>query len=109
MGSMEVEGTPSEVDQAEKQEPARGRKSSRRRNITIFIGVSMLNVGLLALLWTQLLTPAQNAGQNQANAADPMIGRPGPNFTPDPLIIHTAPQLPLPAHHSPASLATACL
>jgi cytochrome c biogenesis protein CcmG/thiol:disulfide interchange protein DsbE len=95
MGSMEAEGTPSEVDQAEKPEPARGRKSSRRRNITIFIVVSMLNVGLLALLWTQLLTPAQNAGQNQANAADPLIGHPAPNFTLDALSLHAAPAISL--------------
>ncbi len=95
MGSMEAEGTPSEVDQAEKPEPARGRKSSRRRNITIFIVVSMLNVGLLALLWTQLLTPAQNAGQNQANAADPLIGHAAPNFTLDALSLHTAPAISL--------------
>ena len=92
---MEAEGTPSEVDQAEKPEPARGRKSSRRRNITIFIVVSMLNVGLLALLWTQLLTPAQNAGQNQANAADPLIGHAAPNFTLDALSLHTAPAISL--------------
>jgi len=36
------------------------RKSSRKRNIAIFIVVSLLNVGLLVLLWSQLLTPAQN-------------------------------------------------
>lgn len=95
MGSMEAEGTPSEVDQAEKPEPARGRKSSRRRNITIFIVVSVLNVGLLALLWTQLLTPAQNAGQNQANAADPLIGHAAPNFTLDALSLQAAPAISL--------------
>lgn len=92
---MEAEGTPSEVDQAEKPEPARGRKSSRRRNITIFIVVSVLNVGLLALLWTQLLTPAQNAGQNQANAADPLIGHAAPNFTLDALSLQAAPAISL--------------
>lgn len=92
---MEVEGTPSEDAQAEKPEPVRGRKSSRRRNITIFIVVSVLNVGLLALLWTQLLTPAQNAGQNQANAADPLIGHPAPNFTLDALSPQAAPAISL--------------
>ena len=92
---MEVEGTPSEVAQAKEPEPARGRKGSRRRSITIFIVVSMLNVGLLALLWTQLLTPAQNAGQNQANAADPLIGHAAPNFTLDALSLHTAPAISL--------------
>jgi len=92
---MEAEGTPSEVAQAEKPELARGRKSSRRRSITIFIVVSILNVGLLALLWTQLLTPAQNAGQNQANAADPLIGHAAPNFTLDALSLHAAPAISL--------------
>lgn len=92
---MEVEGTPSEVAQAKKPEPARGRKGSRRRSITIFIVVSILNAGLLALLWTQLLTPAQNAGQNQANAADPLIGHAAPNFTLDALSLHTAPAISL--------------
>ncbi len=91
---MEVEGTPSEVAQAKEPEPARGRKGSRRRSITIFIVVSMLNIGLLALLWTQLLTPAQNAGQNQANA-DPLIGRAAPNFTLDALSLHAAPAISL--------------
>jgi hypothetical protein len=38
----------------------------RKRNIAIFIVVSLLNVGLLALLWTQLLTPAQNQGVRAA-------------------------------------------
>lgn len=90
---MEVEGTPSEAAQAEKPEPAQGRKSSRRRSITIFIVVSMLNVGLLALLWTQLLTPAQNAGQT--NAADPLIGHAAPNFTLDVLSLHAAPAISL--------------
>lgn len=91
---MEVEGTPSEDAQAEKPEPVRGRKSSRRRNITIFIVVSVLNVGLLALLWTQLLTPAQNAGQNQTNV-DPLIGHPAPNFTLDALSPQAAPAISL--------------
>src|SRR5260370_41679261 len=102
MRSMEVEGTPSEVDQAEKPEPARGRKSSRRRNITIFIVVSMFNVGLLALLWTQLLTPAQNAGQYQANSAYLLIGHAAPNFTLDALSLHAASASSIAAYHGMA-------
>ena len=47
------------------------RKSNRKRNITIFIVMSLLNVGLLALLWSQLLTPAQNqAGANSDGGVD---------------------------------------
>lgn len=64
------------------------RKRSRKRNITIFVVVSILNVALLALLWTQLLTPAQNqvsgpltysSGTGDVNSA--VIGKPMPDFT----------------------------
>jgi cytochrome c biogenesis protein CcmG/thiol:disulfide interchange protein DsbE len=57
------------------------RKSSRKRNIAIFIVVSLLNVGLLALLWSQLLTPAQNQGSSGGpTVANPLRGRPAPDF-----------------------------
>ena len=55
------------------QEPVRNNK--RRRRILIFSVVSLLNVGLLALLLTQLLTPAPNAG------SDPLVGHPAPDFS----------------------------
>jgi cytochrome c biogenesis protein CcmG/thiol:disulfide interchange protein DsbE len=68
--------------------PTAGRRStSRKRSITIFIVVSLLNVGLLALLWSQLLTPAQNspnANSNQGSVDgrnDPLVGKPAPSFT----------------------------
>jgi cytochrome c biogenesis protein CcmG, thiol:disulfide interchange protein DsbE len=51
------------------------RKNKRRRRILIFCGVSLLNVGLLALILTQLLTPAPNSG------LDPLVGHPAPNFS----------------------------
>ena len=51
------------------------RKNKRRRRILIFSVVSLLNVGLLALLLTQLLTPAPKS------ASDPLIGHPAPNFS----------------------------
>jgi cytochrome c biogenesis protein CcmG/thiol:disulfide interchange protein DsbE len=51
------------------------RKNKRRRRILIFSVVSLLNVGLLALLLTQLLTPAPNAG------SDPLVGHPAPDFS----------------------------
>lgn len=54
-------------------------KRSRKRNILIFTVVMLINIGLLALLWTQLLTPAQS-GSSQ-NASDPLIGQTAPNFT----------------------------
>ncbi len=53
------------------------RKRSRKRSVLIFIVVSLLNIGLLALLWTQLLTPAQNTSQNNS---DPLIGHTAPSF-----------------------------
>lgn len=56
------------------------RKRSRKRSIVIFTIVSLLNVGLLALLWTQLLTPAQQSS-SQSTASDPLIGQMAPNFT----------------------------
>lgn len=56
------------------------RKNRRKRNIIIFVVVSLINVGLLALLWSQLLTPAQSTTSGQTTA-DPLIGRPAPAFT----------------------------
>ena len=51
------------------------RQNKRRRRILIFCGVSLFNVGLLALILTQLLTPAPNSG------SDPLVGHPAPNFS----------------------------
>src|SRR2546430_5570533 len=51
------------------------RRNKRRRRILIFCGVSLLNVGLLVLILTQLLTPAPNSG------SDPLVGHPAPNFS----------------------------
>ncbi len=58
------------------QEPARKHKS--RRKMLLFCAVSLFNVGLLAFLVTQLLTPAFKT-------------------TPDPLVGHTAPDFSLTA------------
>jgi cytochrome c biogenesis protein CcmG/thiol:disulfide interchange protein DsbE len=71
---------PETGDSAAIYETASGKKNSRKRSIIIFIAVSLINVGLLALLWTQLLTPAQNGTQGTPNA-DPLVGHPAPNFT----------------------------
>jgi len=94
---MEAKSTASESLQAKQQAPVPGRKRSRKRSITIFFIVSLLNIGLLVFLWTQLLTPAQNAaqGQSQANANDPLIGHPAPNFTLDALNPRTVAQISL--------------
>ncbi len=49
------------------------RKNKRR--ILIFCVISLLNVGLVALLLILLLTPAPNA------RSDPLVGHPAPNFS----------------------------
>jgi cytochrome c biogenesis protein CcmG/thiol:disulfide interchange protein DsbE len=71
---MEVQAVPPSEIQIEK---APEKSKSRRRSITIFVIVSLLNVALLAFLWTQLLTPAQNG----TTAKDPLVGKPARNFT----------------------------
>lgn len=53
---------------------------SRKRSIIIFTLVSLLNAGLLALLWVQLLTPAQQSS-TQSAPRDPLLGRQAPGFT----------------------------
>lgn len=47
----------------------------RRRRILIFGVVSLLNVGLIVLIVTQLLTPASHT------VSDPLVDRPAPNFS----------------------------
>ena len=54
-------------------------RRSRKRSIIIFIVVSLLNIGLLALLWTQLLTPAHQS--TSSTDSDTLIGQAAPNFT----------------------------
>ena len=51
-------------------------RNKRKRRVLIFCGVSVLNVGLLALLLTQLLTPAPSK-----SSTDPLISHPAPNFS----------------------------
>ncbi len=51
------------------------RKKKRRRRMLVFCVVSLVNVGLLVLLLTQLLTPAPHA------ASDPLVGHPAPDFS----------------------------
>ena len=62
----------------ENHAPARPRR--RRRSIIIFVVVSLINVGLLALLWTQLLTPAQSPVSGKSTVNDPLVGHPAPAF-----------------------------
>jgi cytochrome c biogenesis protein CcmG/thiol:disulfide interchange protein DsbE len=73
-------------------EPEIARRRSRKRSITIFVVVSILNVALLALLWTQLLTPAhtQVSQQDDASltgdmASSPLLGKAAPDFSLSPV------------------------
>ncbi len=66
--------------------PALTPRSARRRTITIFVIVSVLNVALFALLWTQLLTPASNTSSSNSgtllgDVSSPLIGKTAPDFT----------------------------
>jgi len=68
------------------------RRSVRKRRIVIFLLVGLVNVGFLALLASQVLTPAQN----QSNAAlSPLLGHPAPDFTLAMLSTHPAPAMHL--------------
>src|SRR5262249_14404104 len=59
---------------------------SRKRNITIFVIVSIFNAALLALLWTQLLTPAHNTtpiddpSLTGDVSTSPLLGKQAPAF-----------------------------
>jgi len=55
--------------------PVQGSVRKNKRRILIFCVVSLLNVGLVALLLILLLTPAPNA------RSDPLVGHPAPNFS----------------------------
>ncbi|GAC1401244.1 MAG: hypothetical protein NVS4B12_09780 [Ktedonobacteraceae bacterium] len=80
---MEVKDITSDGD-ARLETPIVPKKRSRKRNITIFVGVSVLNVALLVLLWTQLTTPAQQSNSSQATVGDvnsAMIGKSAPDLT----------------------------
>jgi cytochrome c biogenesis protein CcmG, thiol:disulfide interchange protein DsbE len=61
--------------------PAPARKNRRKRNIIIFVVVSLVNVGLLTLLWSQLVTPAQSTTSGKTTSTDPLVGHPAPAFT----------------------------
>src|SRR5258708_30600345 len=89
--SMEMNGVePGAEDNLEPvAQPEVTRRRSRKRSITIFAVVSILNVALLALLWTQLLTPAHTTQLSQQNdpsltgdmASSPLLGKTAPDFT----------------------------
>jgi cytochrome c biogenesis protein CcmG, thiol:disulfide interchange protein DsbE len=61
------------VDNAQAQGAA--YKHKRRRRIVIICVVSLLNIALVALILSQLLTPAPHS------ASDPLVNQPAPNFS----------------------------
>lgn len=80
---MNIEAKEPLVEAGETPAPNTPRKHPRKRSVITFVVVSLLNIGLLALLWTQLLTPApqSNAQGTPTNASDPLLGQTAPNFT----------------------------
>jgi len=69
----------------DREVPVLTPRRSRKRSITIFVIVSILNVALLTLLWTQLLTPASNmsssnSGTMLGDTSSPLIGKTAPDF-----------------------------
>lgn len=81
---IEAPAVPEAVDALSMPEPSlpTTRKKSHKRSIIIFVVVSLLNVGLLGLLWSQLITPAP------AGASDPLVGQRAPNFRLSALNVH---------------------
>ncbi|BCL77644.1 TlpA family protein disulfide reductase [Ktedonobacteria bacterium brp13] len=85
---MEDKSVTSDVVQA--PQPIAVRKRSHKRSVTTFALVSIVNVALLVLLWTLLVTPAPKQSQPGANTSStaslgdigsPLIGKPAPDFT----------------------------
>lgn len=88
---MEDEGL-SPVQAPVKPEVVGRKRSSGKRRVVVFVVVSLVCVGLLVLLGSQLLVPAQNS----ANAgSSPLIGRPAPDFTLPALSAQPAPAIRL--------------
>jgi cytochrome c biogenesis protein CcmG, thiol:disulfide interchange protein DsbE len=65
-----------------------GSKKGSRKHITLFIVISVVNVALLVLLATQLLTPVHNKSDIKidnttvlGDVTSPLIGQPAPDFT----------------------------
>ncbi|GAC1342636.1 MAG: hypothetical protein NVSMB27_01740 [Ktedonobacteraceae bacterium] len=91
---MEAEETQPDVMRDEK--PIEGRRNTRKRRIIIFIIVSLINAALLALLWSQLLTPAQNQSTSgSTQSSRPPDGHPAQDFTAASLSNSAAPAIHL--------------
>ncbi len=68
---------PAEATQNRSSQITRTRTGRSRRRIGLFLLIGLLNVGLLILLASQLLTPAQQQG----SGSSPLLGHLAPDFT----------------------------
>ncbi len=80
---MDTKAITSEKVGSQQKEDTKPR--SCKRSIIIFVVVSLLNVGLLIVLWTQLLTPRSGLSQTDSSSivgfvSSPLIGKPAPDF-----------------------------
>ncbi len=81
---MDVKSIASE--NREIQHTQSGKPHARKRSIIVFVVVSLLNIGLLVLLWTQLLTPRSGQSQSESAstigfASSPLLDKPAPDFS----------------------------
>ncbi len=85
---MTSESIPSHTIQV--QETGTVQKRLRKRSTITFIVICTVNVVLLVVFWTQLLTPAQNkqhvgtstgSAYGLEDANSPLLGKPAPDFT----------------------------
>ena len=80
--SLESDDRP--VHEAE-YSPEMLQRRERPRNMTLFVVVCLLNVGLIALLWAQLITPRATHSPDDPSLAgevsSPLVGKAAPDFT----------------------------
>lgn len=70
------------------QEVSKTSKKNSKKHMMMFIVITIVNVGLLVLLATQLLTPVHNQSDIKVDnttvlgeVTSPLIGKPAPDFT----------------------------
>jgi cytochrome c biogenesis protein CcmG/thiol:disulfide interchange protein DsbE len=86
MMSTDKEPHPIEIDaQNSDSEQKIVQKRGRKRQMSIFVMVCLLNVGLIVLLWTQLMTPRAKHSPDDSplvgEGSSPLIGKTAPDFT----------------------------
>ncbi len=69
------------AEMPQRDRPVGKPKGNRKRQITIVVVVSLMNVGLLALLWSQLITPAKNSSSGIPTGGNALVGHAAPDFT----------------------------